>query len=256
MRFGRVVLWVTVTLAGVAPTVFAEKPQDNRATREKGKIIYERACIFCHGVEGKGDGSAGWFIGRYEAPHPRDFTSEGYKLRSTESGSLPTDQDLFRTVTRGIPGYMPSFSGLTEEERWQIIAYVKSFNPAFREEKPVPIIISVPPFPSSDDSIELGRKIYMKYGCVNCHGPNGRGDGTEALEGNLKDARGLKIKAADLSEPLSLKNGATPRDIYRSLMTGLDGTPMPSYADQFSGKDKEAWSLVYYLLSLSTDRRP
>jgi hypothetical protein len=59
-----------------------------------------------------------------------------------------------------------------------------------------------------------------------------------------------------LTELTSLKNGADARDIYRSVMTGLDGTPMPSYVDQFSGKDQDAWSLVYYLLSLSTDRRP
>jgi mono/diheme cytochrome c family protein len=237
-----------------ASPVFAVKPEENRATREKGKIIYERSCIFCHGVGGKGDGPAGWFIGRYSSPHPRNFTAESFKLRSTISGELPTDQDLFRTVTQGIPGYMPSFNGLTEEERWEVIAYVKSFNPAFKEEKPTPLNIPNPPFPSSDESIENGRKLYVKYGCVGCHGDNGFGDGPESIKGNLKDARGLTISAGNLTDRSSLKNGGTPRDIFRTLMTGLDGSPMPSFADSLSGKEKEAWDLVYYILSLSSER--
>ncbi len=249
-------LSVLLILVGGSSPVFGVKLEDNQAARENGRLIYERSCIFCHGVEGKGDGPAGWFIGRYSSPHPRDFTAEGFKLRSTASGSLPTDQDLFRTVTQGIPGYMPPFSGLDEEERWQVVVYLKSFNPAFKNEIREPLTIGYPPFPSSDEAIAEGRRVYLTYGCVNCHGPNGKGDGKESLEDNLKDARGLRIKAADLTVPTSFKNGATARDLYRSMMTGLDGTPMPSYANQFPGKDIEAWGLVYYILSLSAERKP
>jgi len=253
-KWGAVVTAVLILLACERTMVFAIKPEENRATRERGKIIFERSCMLCHGVEGKGDGPAGWFIGRYSAPHPRNFTVESFKLRSTISGELPTDQDLFRTVTQGIPGYMPSFNGLTEEERWEVIAYVKSFNPAFKEEKPTPLIIPNPPFPPSDESIENGRALYFKYGCRGCHGDNGYGDGPESVKGNLKDARGLSISAGNLTDRTALKNGSTPRDIYRSVMTGLDGTPMPSFVDALNGKEKEAWDLVYYILSLSSER--
>ena len=241
---------------GASSLVHAVKPDDNRATREKGKQIFDRSCLFCHGAEGKGDGPAGWFIGRYAAPRPRNFTSEGFKLRSTESGSLPTDQDLFRTVTQGIPGYMPPFGALTEEERWQIIAYVKTFNPAFKDEKSEPMVFGYPPFPPSDENIEKGQKIYQQFGCVNCHGPNGKGDGTESLEGNLKDVRGLQIRATDLTERSSFKNGSTARDVYRSIMTGFDGAPMPSFVGQSQDKgtrDQDVWNLVYYILSLSQE---
>ena len=151
-------LFMIVLLALTATAVEAVKPEDNQSTREKGRKIYERSCLFCHVAEGKGNGPAGWFIGRYEAPHPRNFTSEWFKLRSTESGSLPTDQDLFRTVTQAIPGYLPSFGALTEEERWQVIAYVKSFNLSFKDAKPEPMVFGNPPFPSSNESIEKGRK--------------------------------------------------------------------------------------------------
>jgi mono/diheme cytochrome c family protein len=245
---------VLILCASETSLVFAVKPEEDRVTREQGRLVYERACVMCHGVDGKGDGAAGWFIGRYSSPHPRDFTTESFKLRSTASGEMPTDQDLFRTVTQGIPGYMPSFNGLTEEERWEVIAYVKAFNPAFKEDKPVPIAVPDPPFPPSDASIENGRKLYVKYSCHSCHGNNGYGDGPESMKGNLKDGRGRSISAGNLSDRSSLKNGSMPRDIYRSLMTGLDGTPMPSFADSLSGKEKEAWDLVYYILSLSSER--
>jgi mono/diheme cytochrome c family protein len=238
-----------------ASYVHAVKPEDNQATREKGKQIYDRACLFCHGAEGKGDGPAGWFIGRYESPHPRDFTGESFKFRSTPTGELPTDQDLFRTMTQGIPGYMPPFSGLSEEERWQVIAYVKTFNRAFKGGEPTAIPLPNPPSPPSDAGIENGRKVYIKYGCQNCHGDNGHGDGTEALNGNLKDAFGLTISPGDLTERASLKSGSSAQAIYRSIMTGLDGTPMPSYADTIGGNDKDVWDLVHYILSLSHEGR-
>lgn len=247
-------LAILIVCTSAPSLVFAGKPEDNVVTRGKGKVLYERACALCHGGDGKGDGAAGWFIGRYSSPHPRDFTTESFKFRSTASGEMPTDQDLFRTVTQGVPAYMPSFGGLSEDERWAVIAYIKSFNSRFREETPTSLSIPDPPFPSSEVSIENGRKLYVTYSCNSCHGDNGYGDGPESLKGSLKDSRGLSISAGNLSDRASMKNGAAPRDIYRSLMTGLDGTPMPSFADTLLGKENEVWDLVYYILSLSSER--
>jgi len=253
----RTLVAIGAGLAMLSGASFAQamKPDDNPATRAKGKQIYERACLFCHGAEGKGDGPAGWFIGRYESPRPRNFTGGSFKFRSTPSGELPTDQDLFRTVTQGIPSNMPPFSGLSEEERWQVIAYVKTFNQAFKGGKPTALSLPNPPGPSSDAGIENGRQVYIKYGCQKCHGDNGYGDGKEFLDDNLKDASGLTISPGDLTERASLKSGSSAQALYRSIMTGLDGTPMPSYADTIGGKDSDVWDLVYYILSLSNDRR-
>jgi len=253
-KIGMVLLMLAVAeSAGTA--VHAMRPEENRTTREKGRLIYERSCVWCHGTNGKGDGPSAWGIGRYSAPRPRDFTGESFKLRSTPSGELPTDQDLFRTITQGIPGAMPSFQSLTEEERWQVVAYVKRFNPAFKNERPASIPLPFPPHPSTDARIENGRNIYKQSGCHICHGENGDGNGSESKAGRLRDARNLPIAASNLSDRASLKNGAAPRDLYRSIMTGLDGTPMPSYADQFAERPDEAWDLVWYLLSLSEDPR-
>lgn len=245
------ILLITTVFGLFGTTAQAIRPEENRYACEKGRLIYERTCAWCHGTEGRGDGPAGWFIGRYSAPRPRDFTTGSYKFRSTPSGDLPTDQDLFRTITQGIAGYMPPYRSLAEDERWQVIAYLKSFNDAFKEEKPTPIPLPFPPHVPSDAGIENGRKIYLQFGCQVCHGEHGAGDGQESKDDHLRDAQNLRITATNLSDRSAMKSGAGPQDFYRSIMTGLDGTPMPSYADQFAKREQEAWDLVWYLLSLS-----
>jgi mono/diheme cytochrome c family protein len=60
--------------------------------------LYESNCAVCHGIQGDGNGpAAGMFLTR-----PRDFLAGIFKFRSTPSGSLPTDEDLFWTITHGL----------------------------------------------------------------------------------------------------------------------------------------------------------
>ncbi|MFQ5882197.1 MAG: c-type cytochrome [Candidatus Methylomirabilales bacterium] len=233
-------LWAIPALAGDSPGTSADIA--------RGRAIFNRSCIFCHGAQGQGDGPAAFFIASYGAPRPQNFTGGQFKCRSTPSGAFPTDLDLFRTLTEGIPGFMPSFAGLTEQERWQVISYLKGFHPKFRQPIPAPIEIG-PPFPSSPESISRGRQLYREAGCVECHGEGGRGDGEKA--DTLQDYRGLSIPAADVTNLTSFKCGNTPVDIYRGILTGLNGTPMPSYQEAFPGGDQEIWHLVNYILSLS-----
>ena len=67
---------------------------------EQGRSIYFRRCSFCHGLLGDGNGPAADYLD----PRPRDFTLGTFKFRTTQSGELPTDEDLFRTVSRGLSG--------------------------------------------------------------------------------------------------------------------------------------------------------
>jgi len=247
---------VLLLMLGASSSVHAVKPDDNPATRAQGKVIFDRTCLWCHGVTGAGDGPAGWFLGRYTAPRPRNFTTGSFKFRSTPSGDLPTDQDLFRTVTKGIPGYMPSFASLTETERWQVIAYVKSFSQAFRVETPVSLPLTDTPTPLGPESLDRGRALYGRFECHTCHGVEGRGDGPVAQAGDLRDASGLLIQTADLTRPSSFKNGAALVDLVRTLLTGLDGTPMPSYAARLTETDHDAWDLAHYIRSLSAESAP
>jgi mono/diheme cytochrome c family protein len=235
---GPATLLLVLTLAGVA------------SARDPATAVYEHSCAWCHGRDGRGDGPAAFSIGKYRSPLPRDFTRGRFEFRSTPSGTLPTDEDLLRTVEHGIPGFMPSFQGLTAGERRLAITAVKRFYPGFADARPTPI--TIPPAPVADAAaVERGRQAYEEAGCPACHGDRGHGDGPSA--GGLRDDRGLPIRPADLRYPSRFKGGAEPSDLYRTLVTGLDGTPMPSYASAYDDPAM-LWDLVAYVRSLK--RRP
>lgn len=208
-----------------------------------GKLIYERWCIGCHGVAGNGKGDSA----QYMATKPRDYTEGTFKWRTTPSGSLPLDSDLEHTLLNGLYGtYMPSWRALDARQRGDVIAYIKTFSPRFATEKPQ-APISIPPDPGySDGSVARGSAIYQKYNCSQCHGSAGKGDGPSARD--LKDDWGNDIVPYDLTKG-HVKCGDTPTDIYRVFMTGLSGTPMPTFSDSMSPTD--AWDLVHYIESLS-----
>ena len=238
-------------------------PSEHPEMVQVGRDIYAMACIMCHGRDGKGDGSVGATLSPRRAPQPRDFTSSDFKFRSTPSGQLPTSGDLLRTITEGVRGsggpltfglsgyrIMPSFRQMPSEQRLELIEYLKSLNPGFLERHEIKTV-SIPPAPPvTPERLARGRKLYADAECLVCHGERGRGDGPSAP--TLKDGKELPIAATDLTKPQRFKNGARPEDVYRTLVTGLAGTPMPSYADSL--EPDQAWDLVYYVLSLSSDK--
>jgi len=212
-----------------------------------GKMIYQMTCIHCHGSKGRGDGAAAFFIGPYSHPRPNDFTAGIFKFRSTESGRPPMLKDLMRTIREGIPGVMPSFRNLGEEEIRAVAVYVgRTF---IKEELPTDTAITyvehAGPYTYSVDSVRRGVQLYNKLKCSECHGKDGKGVRTP-----MRDERGLSIHAMDLTRSEMFGNGSSHEDIYRTIMTGLDGTPMPSYFDLFKGDEQSAWDLVHYILSL------
>src|SRR5205807_9462690 len=90
-------------------------------------------------------------------------------------------------------------------------------------------------------AVARGRDVYRAAGCAACHGETGHGDGPAARD--LREETGLPVRPADLRYPSRFENGAEPADIYRTLVTGLDGTPMPSYAGALENADA-LWDLV------------
>ena len=249
--------WIVWVLAlglgsGAAPVLAADhdtvRPAATEENIQAGKRIYMRACMGCHGLKGMGEGPVAYFQARDLAPRPRDFTSGVYKFRVTATGEMPLDEDLFRTVTKGIPGFMPPFGSLTVRERWQVIYYIKSLAQEFWEGEPPQEIPVGTPIPSTSISIQRGEQVYKELKCWECHGFSGQGDGPAA--GEQKDDWGFRILPADLTKPDSFKNGHRKEDIYRTFMTGLNGTPMPSYQDTFENLE-DAWHLVNFILSLS-----
>lgn len=213
----------------------------------RGQQVYARACEPCHGVNGDGNGIAA----RELAPKPRDFTAGVYKFRTTRSGSIPTTDDLRRTVAAGIPGTsMPAWKGLlSEADRDAVIAYLETLSPVFAEglypdDVIVDRAVAVPP--TTDAMIATGAAEYVSMQCAKCHGPDGRGNRANPLV----DDKGRKIVAFDFTRG-TYKGGSAPADVYRAFTTGLDGTPMPSYGDSLA--EDERWALVAYVESL---RRP
>ena len=78
-----------------------------------GKKLYRRFCIGCHGPDGNGEGMNAQWID----PKPRDFTEATFKCRSTPTGTLPTDDDLYNAITRGfVTTNMPSWRPLTPQD--------------------------------------------------------------------------------------------------------------------------------------------
>src|SRR6266478_1485307 len=130
------------------------------AAADPATAVYNHACSWCHGKDGRGDGPAAFSINKYLSPRPRDFTRGRFKFRSTPSGQLPTDDDLLRTLERGIPGYMPSFAGLTAGERRLAVTAVKRFFPGFATAAPAPVFaLRIPP-PLDAAAASRGREVY------------------------------------------------------------------------------------------------
>jgi cytochrome c oxidase cbb3-type subunit 2 len=214
----------------------------------RGKEVYERRCIGCHGVKGDGNGPAAAFLN----PRPRNFTVGAFKFRSTPSGSLPTDGDLYRTLTRGVRWTaMPTWHEIPEKDRIAVITYIKTFSSRWKEEKPEPPIPIPEPPRATLELLARGKELYRQAKCWECHGNEGRGDGPSAAQ--LKDDLGFPIRPADFTRG-QFKGGGDVRDMFRTMTTGLDGTPMPSFAD--SMKEDERWAISYYVLSFSAFNDP
>jgi mono/diheme cytochrome c family protein len=207
---------------------------------------YRRYCVGCHGDRGDGMGENFPWID----PKPRDFQLGIFKCRSTPTGTLPTDQDLSDTIGRGLDrSNMPPWNVFTDQQKADLVAWVKHFSPRFASEKPgTPIQIPSEPEVTAD-RIKAGRDVFARVQCWKCHGVTGEANGPSAS--TLQDDLGRPIAAYNFTEGSRPKCGSSDQDLYRIFMTGLDGTPMPSFADNI--KPDEAWDLVFYLRTLMSE---
>jgi mono/diheme cytochrome c family protein len=222
---------------------------ETASSTTRGAAVYLRRCAGCHGEKGDGKGTAPKDV-LFTIAQPRDFTSGVFKFRLTPTGSVPLDSDLYRTITAGIRGTaMPPWFNLSEDDRWDVIHYIKTFSPDFREFPPeAPIVIPQPP-KSSPELVARGKQVFDEMACWECHGREGRGDGPKS--DTLEDDFGSRIPPANFTRG-TFKSGPRAEDIFRTFMTGLSGTPMPSFADSFASPD-DGWALTYFVLGLSAD---
>ncbi|MBZ5656067.1 MAG: c-type cytochrome [Acidobacteriia bacterium] len=215
-----------------------------------GKMNFRRYCAGCHGDLGDGNGENAQWID----PKPRDFTIATFKCRSTPTGTLPTDQDLYNSIGRGFTNSnMPIWNTFDAQQRADLVAYIKTFSARWEKEK-AGETLKIPPEPTvTIDSIAHGKALFTKLECWKCHGPQGKGDGPSAA--TLTDSKDQPIRPynfADGKDDSRFKCGSTNQDIYKIFMTGVDGTPMPSFADVIQPND--AWDLVHFLRTLQVHR--
>jgi len=220
-----------------------EKPSNP----DRGKAVYARYCVSCHGERGDGAGE----YAPYTMPRPRDFRQGTFKWRSTPSGSLPLVSDLEHTIREGVYWtLMPSWYPLSKRARMDVIAYIQTFSLRWKAEQPGEPITILPEPPHTPESVARGRAIYETQNCAKCHGDQGAGDGPSAK--TLADDWGDPDPPFDLTKG-HMKGGSTGEDLYRVFMTGLNGTPMPSFAETI--KPDEAWDLVHYMQSLGAKKQ-
>ena len=192
---------------------------------QRGRAVYAKYCVGCHGEQGDGNGPAAARL----ITKPRDFTKGIYKFRSTDSGSLPLDSDLHRTITDGLSRVsMPGFPLMPEQEKVAVIEYIKSFYPNWDKEKDQRKIVPVTAAPTDlaePERVLRGRIVYLAMQCGKCHGSDGAGTG--ATQTDYTDAWGNPQKPLDFTRG-RLKGGDNPEDIFRTFHTGLRSI-MPAY---------------------------
>lgn len=240
-----------------------------------GKVLYALHCAACHGETGDGKGLAEPYL----FPKPRDFRAGRFRLVSTDN-NVPTRDDLLAVLLRGMPGSaMPPWRHLTQAEREALveevlrlretgaretfISYLKEEDELTDEEIAETEIQeeieeyvrdfttpgdsrSVPAIKEPDEkSVARGQEIYVKQGCVSCHGKDGKGDGVE----KMVDAEGLPTSPRDFTLGI-FKGGHDPASLFRRVAYGMPGTPMPASS---SLKPEEVVDLVHFIRSLSSE---
>lgn len=209
-----------------------------------GERVFRGACVGCHGEKGDGAGREGKLL---PIP-PRDFVTAQFLCRHTASGSLPRDEDLFRSIRRGFKSQvgMPAFRFLSDREVWAVISFVKTLSDRWKEEEVPPALVVPAPPPFTREGVARGAALYQATGCYKCHGTGGRGDGPSA--NTLRYDNELPVRPADFAKPQDFKCGPRPTDLFRTLVNGMDGTPMPSFAEGMT--DAQRWDLVQFVLSV------
>ena len=255
-------LW-QASAQSLAPSA-SEKPSLTEPLFLKGKVIYEKQCLLCHGAAGGGDGKAAYLL----YPKPRDFTRGEFRLIST-SEMEATDQDLFNTISRGMPGSsMPSWDFLSEEERWALVYYIRYLEEAGEAiskgelsqtqvtegldwDRKAKLIsfhgdlqsMGIPEEkPATSENIERGRQLFVKA-CASCHGAQGKGDG----QMKMMDSSGYPLRPRDLTAGI-FKGRFDYENLYYRIAAGLPGSPMPGYKDALT--EEQISDLVHYIQTL------
>jgi DMSO reductase family type II enzyme heme b subunit len=142
---------------------------------------------------------------------------------------------------------MPGWEVLSEKDRWNVVAYIKSF--AGDKLKDAPKKQELPKdVASSDASLKRGKEMFEAIECHKCHGNTGRADGPSRPE--LKDEWGQPVAPANLAKRWNFRGGKDRTEIATRIAVGVLGTPMPAFMDAVE-KPEDIWHLTNYIVALS-----
>jgi DMSO reductase family type II enzyme heme b subunit len=98
--------------------------------------------------------------------------------------------------------------------------------------------------PATPEGLERAKAAYATFGCLQCHGEDGKGNGVR----KMVDDEGYPTAPRDFTAGI-FKGSPDPESLYRRIAYGLPGTPMPS-SQQMT--PEQGVDLVHYVLSMST----
>jgi len=174
-----------------------------------GKPIFTEKCAPCHGESGMGDG----FQADQLPKTPAALVSPDVLHKA-----IPVD--WYTLVSKGdLERFMPPFSSISEQQRWDVIAYIYSMA-------------------APDELAVKGGELYLDN-CSGCHGETGKGDGSQAsaFEDQMPDFTDLKWMA-------EISNQA----LHEAITNGVSPT-MPSFNNTLS--DEQRWTVVSYIRNLT-----
>lgn len=92
---------------------------------EKGKLIYDKYCFYCHGREGRGDGAIGIAV----TPHPADFVGDKRKMAKSDDELIESIAEGIRREVGSEEMAMPRWKDiLSEQDMWNVLAYVRELS--------------------------------------------------------------------------------------------------------------------------------
>jgi cytochrome c oxidase cbb3-type subunit 3 len=170
MKAGRYIWLVALISAAVLVVDGQENPvAGNPAAITEGASLFRANCSPCHGLNAQGGGRG------------PDLTAGRWVHGSS-------DADIFRTITRGVPGTEMPANGFDDSETWAILAYLRSLAPA----KSATV---------AGDSAK-GEKIFWGTGgCSTCHMVQGRGGVLGPDLSRVGEARSVPYLIDSIREP-------------------------------------------------------